>query len=88
VQSIYSSYKTDTFGKGFVASKGTVRQAGSKDYGPTKLLLFHLKVRGTAFLAISMVSDLTLFPRSFIIGSFWDTREGSVVPNMSIARKL
>jgi hypothetical protein len=32
------------------------------------------------FLEVSLVSDLTLFSRSFISRSLWDTRERSVVP--------
>jgi hypothetical protein len=61
-RSISSGYRNSTFGKGFVASKGTARQAG------------------TFFLAVSMVSDLTLFSKSFVVGSVWDTREEPVVP--------
>jgi hypothetical protein len=35
---------------------------------------------GTVFFAVSVVSDLTFFSRSFNSGSFWDTREWSVKP--------
>jgi hypothetical protein len=55
-------FQTDGSGKGFLASKGTAKQAG------------------TAFLAVIMVIDLTLFSSSFVVGSFLETQEGSVVP--------
>jgi hypothetical protein len=38
------------------------------------------KQAGTAFFAVNMVIDLTFFLSSFVVGSFLEIREGSVVP--------
>jgi hypothetical protein len=58
----YLSTKYGTFGKGFLASKGSAKQTG------------------TTILAVNLVINLTLFSRSLVVGSFLDTREGSVEP--------